>query len=375
MGGSYPGMRTAFMRHLYPEIIFAGYSSSAPVEAKVDMGSYWEPMVRGMVHYGSGNCSKDIHAAIGYIDQELDKGGEAAANLKVQFLGGGADKNSNGAFASGLASLFYQWQSYGIGGSPHSVGEFCEYLETDPRNNTVAGPDGWAVSRGAKYVADRWASWPKFAGIASGFGNTDCSGNVNVTADCNLDFLYTDPNDIGWRWLYCTQFGRFPPFFSYQVTQRTLIITPTTILSTTLTSRQAAYNPRTSAPPKSFQNTTPSSTNRTSATANSQMPRRLSSQSGRRPTTTTPSSAAGTFAHRSSTGPPENSIRGARSRLSQRSPAHRTPSPSPIRPSAARVSPWTRYSAMCSQMRRMSMILGSRRNQVLITFLRRWMGG
>lgn len=211
-GGSYPGMRTAFMRHLYPETIFAGYSSSAPTEAKVDMSSYFEPIAKGLTSSGAGNCSKDIHAAIGYIDQELDKDGETAANLKVQFLGGGADKNSHGAFAEALASIFYLWQSYGIGGSPWSLAQFCDYLETDPAsNNTVAGPDGWAASKGAKFVVDRWASWPKFAGIAGDFGNTVCSGNANVTAECELDFLYTDPSSVSWRWQYCTQWGKFPP--------------------------------------------------------------------------------------------------------------------------------------------------------------------
>jgi hypothetical protein len=209
-------MRTAFMRDQYPETIFAGFASSAPTEAKVDMSVYFEPIARGMERYGAGNCSKDIHAAIGYIDKELGKGGKTAANLKLQFLGGGADKNSDATFADALSTIFWLWQSYGMDGSPWSLGEFCNYLETDPVSTKVASKDGWAKSKGAKFVVDRWASWPKFAGVVSDSLDTVCSGDKNVTAECNLDVLFTDPASVSWTWQYCTQWGKssllsFPP--------------------------------------------------------------------------------------------------------------------------------------------------------------------
>ncbi|KAK7180547.1 hypothetical protein DPSP01_006078 [Paraphaeosphaeria sporulosa] len=209
IGGSYPAMRTAFMRDQYPDTIFAGFASSAPTEAKVDMSVYFEPVARGMERYGAGNCSKDIHAAIGYIDKELGKGGKTAANLKQQFLGGGAEKNSHATFADALSTIFWLWQSYGMDGSPWSLGEFCNYLETDPVSTKVADKDGWAKTKGAKFVVDRWASWPKFAGVVSDSMDTVCSGDKNKTAECNLDLVFQDPSSVSWTWQYCTQWGYF----------------------------------------------------------------------------------------------------------------------------------------------------------------------
>lgn len=37
MGGSYPGMRAAMLRELYPDTFYAAYASSAPIQAQRDM--------------------------------------------------------------------------------------------------------------------------------------------------------------------------------------------------------------------------------------------------------------------------------------------------------------------------------------------------
>lgn len=41
LGGSYPGMRAAMMRQLYPDTVYASYASSAPVQARKDMTCKW----------------------------------------------------------------------------------------------------------------------------------------------------------------------------------------------------------------------------------------------------------------------------------------------------------------------------------------------
>jgi hypothetical protein len=41
IGGSYPGMRAAYMRIRNPEVIYASLSSSAPVEVQEDFWQYW----------------------------------------------------------------------------------------------------------------------------------------------------------------------------------------------------------------------------------------------------------------------------------------------------------------------------------------------
>ena len=116
-------MRAAFMRELYPQTIFASFASSAPVEAQVDMSEYWEPVVRGLTKYGYGNATRDIHAAIEYIDDILDNDEDAAAELKDQFLGVGGANNSHETFAEALSTVFYSWQSYGV---DFGLSYFCD---------------------------------------------------------------------------------------------------------------------------------------------------------------------------------------------------------------------------------------------------------
>jgi len=200
-------MRTAFMRDQYPDTIFAGFASSAPTEARVDMSVYFEPVARGMERYGAGNCSKDIHAAIMYIDKEMEDQSKAAA-LKKQFLGLGAEKNTHATFADALSAIFWLWQSYGLDGSPWSLGEFCNWIETDPTTGKTAPAEGFAKSKGPKYVVDRWAAWPKFVGVVNDSFTTNCAKNATVAADCNLDLQFTSPASISWTWQYCTQWGK-----------------------------------------------------------------------------------------------------------------------------------------------------------------------
>ena len=79
VGGSYPGMRAAFLRKLYPETIYAAYASSAPVQAQKDMSICmpcgptpgacllivldFEQVYRGMVKYGFKSCTEHIKLA------------------------------------------------------------------------------------------------------------------------------------------------------------------------------------------------------------------------------------------------------------------------------------------------------------------------
>lgn len=206
VGGSYPAMRAAFMRDKYPDTIFASYASSAPTEARVDMSVYFEPVYRGLNTYGFGNCTKDIHAAIQYMDKVMENPKKSAA-LKEQFLGLGAGNNTNPTFADALTTPFYQWQSYGVEGGTFGLRAFCDWIETDPKTNKTAPAEGWAKSKGASFTVDRWASYQYFVDMVNTYMTTDCSGKVNVTGDCNLNLRFTDPASISWTWQYCTQWG------------------------------------------------------------------------------------------------------------------------------------------------------------------------
>lgn len=55
LGGSYPGIRAALLRTRNPEVVFAAWASSAPVQAQVDMSSYYKAAERSLTR----NCSSD----------------------------------------------------------------------------------------------------------------------------------------------------------------------------------------------------------------------------------------------------------------------------------------------------------------------------
>lgn len=209
VGGSYPGMRAAFSRDQYPDTFFASFASSAPVEARNDMSIYFDPIPKGLNKWGWGNCSADITAAVKHIDTLLDDE-STAGDLKVQFLGRNADKNTNAAFADALATIFNSWQSYGVDGGEFGLRYFCDFIETDPKTNKTAPAEGWAESRGGQYVVDRWASWPAFVKLVDTTYEIDCEGPSKKAAaepECKLGLPFTDPATISWTYQYCTQWG------------------------------------------------------------------------------------------------------------------------------------------------------------------------
>lgn len=212
VGGSYPGMRAAFMRDKYPDTIFAAFASSAPVQAAIDQSFYFEPMWRGLNAYGFGNCTRDVQAAVRYIDRALDsKNATAAQQLKILFLGKGAEANSHATFADALTTIFAAWMSYGVEGGVQGLRRFCDWIETDTDGMmpVVAGADGWNKKKGAKWVVERWASYPWFVGNVNRYMETECSGRDNVVGNCDLNKKFTEPNIISWTWQYCTQWGMY----------------------------------------------------------------------------------------------------------------------------------------------------------------------
>ncbi|KAJ5514934.1 Peptidase S28 [Penicillium fimorum] len=210
VGGSYAGMRSAFTRHLYPDTIYAAFASSAPVEARIDMSVYFDQVYDGMVANGRLNCTRDIKAALEYIDRQLSKNKASAAAIKRKFLGEGAEKNSNKDFSSALQVIYYLFQSYGLSSGRVSLDSFCEHMETDPETSAPAPPHGFAPTRGNKYAADRYASWPAFTELANNNFETNCRKlDDSEPLVCNLSAPSSDPDVISWTWQYCTEWGYY----------------------------------------------------------------------------------------------------------------------------------------------------------------------
>ncbi|RPA96765.1 peptidase S28 [Choiromyces venosus 120613-1] len=212
VGGSYPGTRAALVREKYPETIFASFSSSAPVQAQIDMSVYFEQVYRGLNGLGFKNCTKDIVAAIEYIDGQLSREDTSAA-IKKQYLGIGAEKNSNEGFADVLTYIYYSWQGSEAEGSPANMRSFCDWISTNPETGEVSGEDGWAKSKGAKFTSDRWATWPDFGTVVNYYTPTRCVGYYgNSTVgppNCRLDDPFPDPAAVSWTYQYCSEWGYF----------------------------------------------------------------------------------------------------------------------------------------------------------------------
>lgn len=70
VGGSYFGMRGARMRLHKPDIFYAVWASSAPVQTVLDGSVYSNPVYCAFPK----NCTADMRAAVSRIDQILDVG-------------------------------------------------------------------------------------------------------------------------------------------------------------------------------------------------------------------------------------------------------------------------------------------------------------
>lgn len=64
IGASYSGQRAALLRIRSPDVIFASWASSAPVQSQINMESYYEAIERALPR----NCSADWVAVTKYID-------------------------------------------------------------------------------------------------------------------------------------------------------------------------------------------------------------------------------------------------------------------------------------------------------------------
>ncbi|KAF7557063.1 hypothetical protein G7Z17_g976 [Cylindrodendrum hubeiense] len=138
IGGSYPGMRAAWARLMHPEIFYASWASSAPVETQADGSIYYNPIVRSLPQ----NCTNDIEAAIKYVDDTITSGSKSAvrdvfagtylatneyatySSINEAFLSTPFELGSNLTYALAFDSYY---QSYG---PVHTTQFFCDWMES-----------------------------------------------------------------------------------------------------------------------------------------------------------------------------------------------------------------------------------------------------
>lgn len=68
------------MRIRNPDVVFATWASSAPVQAQVDMPSYYKAAERSLTR----NCSADWGAVTKYVDESL-KGSNETLKTEIKF--------------------------------------------------------------------------------------------------------------------------------------------------------------------------------------------------------------------------------------------------------------------------------------------------
>ena len=79
LGTSYAGVRAALLRIRNPDVVFASWASSAPVQAQTSFTSYFEAVERALPR----NCSADWVAVTKYVDDVL-MGNNTAEQITVK---------------------------------------------------------------------------------------------------------------------------------------------------------------------------------------------------------------------------------------------------------------------------------------------------
>ncbi|QIX02443.1 hypothetical protein AMS68_007960 [Peltaster fructicola] len=231
LGGSYPGNRAAWLRIRNPDIIYASWASSAPVETVVDMSTYYTQVYSDM----TANCSADMAAASSYLTDVLTNGSakdraivtvmsnlaQAPSNIS-QYLGmddvtiqtafEGANTTDFGV-AYNLANFIGDGlQSFGF---TEALLPFCTLVEefdaAEVSNSSISSiidttfnnpfdlrptPQGIAANHGrqAAFLALMFGIYAQSAAI----GNEPSYPDSHAMADAN-----------SWTWQTCLDFGYF----------------------------------------------------------------------------------------------------------------------------------------------------------------------
>ena len=238
VGGSYSGVRAAFMRIRNPETIYASWSSSAPVQATVNWFADTEWIYKDL----TANCSADIQAASRYLDTVFDSGDEDAImkakswtkypeapvprNTNVNELTDeqitnleqfGADLNKFEAAQNLVADQSFLGQDFVSFGFDLVALPICNYLEqTDP--TTIDTTSTRSLLRSG--YDQQYQVEPSEDGIAATYGDEAAfyalvfalSRNELDKLDTQKRSTFTMPAaqsfvTFSWKWQTCSEYG------------------------------------------------------------------------------------------------------------------------------------------------------------------------
>ncbi|KAJ7591592.1 serine carboxypeptidase S28-domain-containing protein [Mycena floridula] len=217
IGASYSGALTSWTMVNKPGLFWAGYASSAIVEATFNFWEYFEPIRQNM----PANCSADVQKVIAHVDSVLLSDNITAIDILKASFGLGELKHSDD-FANALTTGVTGWQMLQPITAPGAqFFRFCDALEVS--GNVIAPAAGF----GLEHALNAWSSYfsDSFVlEICAGLTNEACFGTYDANA---TSYTSTAVDDWyrSWNWLVCNELGYFresPPLGKPAIVSRVL---------------------------------------------------------------------------------------------------------------------------------------------------------
>ncbi|KAJ7596440.1 serine carboxypeptidase S28-domain-containing protein [Mycena floridula] len=199
IGGSYSGALTSWTMVNKPGVFWAGYASSAVVEAIVDYWAYFEPIREHM----PSNCSADVEKVIAHVDKVFSGKNTTAIQALKETFGLGSMTHLDDV-AGALRNNLWDWQSLSPSVGPNAqFFQFCDALEVKDGVNAPA--TGW----GLDHAVEAWGSYfanVYFERLCGDLDAETCLGSYDPTQDYWTDTSVDNANR-SWFWIVCNQVG------------------------------------------------------------------------------------------------------------------------------------------------------------------------
>ncbi|KAJ3735180.1 peptidase S28 [Lentinula guzmanii] len=198
VGGSYSGALTSWTMVNKPDVFWAGYASSAVVEAILDYWGYFEPIRQFM----PANCSADVEAVIAHVD-EVFSGNDTTA-IQVLKDNWGLGEMTHLDDVAGFRNNLWDWQSLSPTSGPGATFfDFCDALEV--KNGVNAPASGWGLDHALTAWGSFWnETYLDF--LCGGDDVVDCLGSYNPDSAVYTD-IALDNAGRSWTWIVCNEVG------------------------------------------------------------------------------------------------------------------------------------------------------------------------
>ncbi|KAF8827196.1 hypothetical protein HHX47_DHR5000591 [Lentinula edodes] len=196
VGGSYSGALTSYTMYNKPNLFYAGYASSAPVQAMYDYWGYFEPIRQNMPQ----NCSADVEVVIEHITEVFEGNNITAIQEIKNTFGMGSVQHLDDV--AGVRSNLWDWQDMQPTTGPGAAFyRFCDALEV--KEGISASMDGW----GLEHALAAWGAYWKESYLETMCGAEDiatCLDSYDSTATYFTNTTIDNPYR-SWNWILCNE--------------------------------------------------------------------------------------------------------------------------------------------------------------------------